>query len=523
MWRWMMHAVPAGSTPWLLAHEMRLVLRGKWTRNKFIPWILIALFVGIAMMSGVPLAKAFPGRVVFSPLFSAAVFIGCLFLFAISVSQALTMTIQLFFERGDFDLLLSSPVPPSRVLFVRLLTIAFSPFLYFGAFLTCVLLPMMIFDDPRLFGAYGVLAVVCLFSALAAVSLGMGLYRWLGPRRTRTVGHLLAIVFAMIFIVCAQVPQYFEYHPLAGDARTVVHTQLMYWFAPGSPLSWPGQAALGSPWALAGLLLFAVLAFWLMTERLGHSFAGMAATSQGSDAPRRAKHTDRPLSGFTGSPLWVMVRKEWRQLIRDPMLLSQVLMQGLIVLPMVFGMYFGASAADAEAGAHSVVQMHAISMISMAISLIFVTAMISGALVEIIVMGEDGPDLLASAPMTQDRIRFAKLFAALFPVGVLALILGIGLVIADPWTGCVALVMCFLAAYSVCYITFWYEKPQPQKNFRRRHVDGALITRLSKLFLSFCFMPATALAVLQSLWALAFMVLPVAFLGILYACRRYDV
>lgn len=521
MWQKLMGMVPVGSTPWLLAHELRVSTRRATLNNKFMPLILIGLLVVVCLGAGMPLARQFPGPVMLTPHIAASILIGCLFLLAISISQSLTVTIQMFFERGDFDLLFSSPIPPSRVLYVRLIAIAFSPFLYFSAFLTCILLPLMVLDDPRLFGAYGVLAVISILSALIAVALGMALYRWFGPRRTRMVGHFLAVTFAAIFIVCAQAPQYFEYHPLSPEAQHIVHHTLDAWFGPHSPLLWPGEAVFGAPGPLIGLILFAVLAFWLLASRLGHSFAAMTAAAQGKDAPVRVKNDVRPLSGFSGAPLWVLVRKEWRQLLRDPMLLSQVLLQGLFVVPMIAGLFIGSSAANAQSFPPD--KLHMISMVGLASALMFVVSVISGALVEIIVMGEDAPELVASAPISRDKVRFAKLFAALFPVGVLAVVLTAGLAVQDLWAGCIALVMCFLAAYSVCYITFWYEKPQPQKNFRRKQVEGTLITRLSKFLLTLTFIPVTALAVMKSWLALPFALLPVIVLGILYVCRRYDI
>jgi ABC-2 type transport system permease protein len=106
-----------------------------------------------------------------------------------------------FFERGDLDLLLSSPLPSRRVLTVRAVGIATTPFLWFAAILTIVILPLAAVGEVRWLAVYPMLAAIALLASATGVSLAMALFRLLGARRTRTVGQLIA---AFIGAACSR-------------------------------------------------------------------------------------------------------------------------------------------------------------------------------------------------------------------------------------------------------------------------------------------------------------------------------
>src|SRR5258708_10499711 len=117
--------------------------------------------VVVTVTAGLPLASLL-GSVTFHLTailvgsFDAAVAV----LFTLILSQTLSNATLVLYERGDLDLLLSSPVPAQRVLAVRALAVATTPFLIFAGLLTPFLVPLLLFGQPHSLAASAVLGAL---------------------------------------------------------------------------------------------------------------------------------------------------------------------------------------------------------------------------------------------------------------------------------------------------------------------------------------------------------------------------
>ena len=120
------------------------------------------------------------------------------------LSQTVVAAVDAFYQRGDLDLLLSSPLSPTRILVVRALAIAVNPAMVFAALATPFLLPAAFLGHPELLASYGVIVSISLTATAAGLALAIVLFRLIGPRRTRTVAQILAALVGAIFVIASR-------------------------------------------------------------------------------------------------------------------------------------------------------------------------------------------------------------------------------------------------------------------------------------------------------------------------------
>ncbi len=234
-----------GSTLWLLGHELRLNLRAV-TMRKGGPLSLAILGIGLVVLglfAGVPLALWLRGVAVRATSRLIMTFdLGLVVIFTLILSQTLASAVTAFYTRGDLDLLLASPLPPRRVLAVRAVGVALTPYLWFALLVTPVVTPMAILGQPRWLASYLILACVALLAASAGLSLAMALFRLIGARATRTVGQLLAAVIGAAFFLVSQSVNLFPNsgRSIVGGFERWSHGGA---FEPAAPLAWPSWSS----------------------------------------------------------------------------------------------------------------------------------------------------------------------------------------------------------------------------------------------------------------------------------------
>jgi ABC-2 type transport system permease protein len=203
-----------------------------------------------------------------------------------------------------------------------------------------------------------------------------------------------------------------------------------------------------------------------------------------------------------------LVGKEWRLLRRDPLLLSQILMQLFYLLPLflVFGTRLGEDGFDrfAVAGFSS--------------GFVLLVTSLAASLAWLTVSAEDAPDLITSAPVSRDRIETAKAMAAGIPAALLLVPPAVGAsIVVAPMAGFWLLLGGGAAIVSTCLIAIWHQTPGNRKQFRRR-TRGSLLLNLGRSFVAMGWIGATALAV--SGWALAAIIPALISLGLLLALHE---
>ena len=370
------------------------------------------------------------------------------------VSHALTNATRSLYSRGDLDPILASPASAGALFAARALAIALESVTSVAIFLLPIADVLAIAAGPHWLAIYPMLAICGLFGTAIGLLAALGLFRIVGPRRTRTLSQVFATIIGATFAIGIQVG--YLAPPWFGEGlRAIVGS-------PASPLhailEVPVRAATGDGVALAMLAGLAIVAFALVTRGLGVVFArGLVQTR---DAPTGVTRSRGRVFRF--GPNAALRRKEWRLLLRDPWLASQMLVQVAYTVPLCFVLWetLGPSRGVAIAVAPGVV---------------VIATQMAGALAWITLSSEDAPEFLATAPVSRGEIARAKLTAVAVPLGaVLAVPIAI-LAVAAPLAALATLSFTLAGAVSTALLNLWRPVPGKRGDVLRRHGQSKLV------------------------------------------------
>ena len=465
-----MSAAP-GSVGWLLRHELRLawfnasggkdstgrrrpgnaaialVLLG-WAALHLLAWVTVEKLAGVA---------GDDPRILLA--ISAVVAGGATFM----LSSAIKSSVLVMFERSDLDLLLSSPLPSHSILTVRLAGVAAGTAAIYLFFLAPFAHAGLLQGQWRWLGVYpGVISVAVLCSCVAML-LTLGLVRVLGARRTRVVAQVIGALAGALMVIASQL-QALSSGQAQGRVRDLVDGLLGRDGVTDHPLLLPARAMLGEPLPMLLLSCVAGVVFVLTARRTHRFFA--RGLQLAASAPRSGPAPGAPRRHRFGRSLFEsVVVKEWRLIVRDPHLLSQVLLQLLFLLPLFFLIF-----------QRSEVQVQALGA-----GLALLCGSLTGALAWIALSAEDAPDLLLVSPASLRTVRRAKLAAAFVPVLALVAVPLLWLTIRMPAAGAI---LCFAVCGAVLgagLIVFWCGRPGARSNFKGRG-KGGIVMNMLELF-----------------------------------------
>ncbi|MBO9559695.1 MAG: hypothetical protein J7515_14085 [Caulobacter sp.] len=502
-----------GSTLWLLGHEMRLYWRnfragraGRGARGLISLVIVAAMLVGGGVLAALGLHDV---QVPINPISISLAALATAVVFTLMLSQTLSASSEALYDRNDLDLLFSSPIGPSKVLFVRSLGVAGGVLTIFALIVTPLLLPSVIWGHPGWIGVFGVLGALALASTAAGLLLAMALFALIGPRRTRTVAQVLAALVGAAFFLVSQIRTilgaqksnslFMEIERQAQEGR--LH--------PPPILGLPLRAMLGEPLPLLAILAGSAILFAVAAAALGRRFSDAAAATQGKTAARPAKATRADARrAFAAGPFLATLRKELLLISRDAALMSQVLLRVLYLIPtaLVLSRNAAHGAGPALAGGAGVVA--------------FLAGQVAGSLAWITLSAEDAPDLLAVSPARIQTLRRAKLTAAMIPVGLFLIVPIAALSWFQPSAGVWTALGAILAAWSSGLINIWHQRPGKRSDFKRRGGASWMAT-IAEMLVSALLAGATGVAV-AGLWAWALIPLGLAGAALL-SLRRSDV
>ncbi len=496
----MIRFLKAGSVPWLLAHEVRLAWRsmdGKSSEKKeglSGSKAVLILLVGVGLLGlvggGVGLAFLvwqFP--VSPSPM-AALIVTGAMgAVLTLMLTHAINASVQALYQRGDLDLLLSSPLKPRVVLTVRLVAIAAATGLLYYLLVTPFVLAAWALGQPHWLTLYGLIAGLTLLATTIGLGLTMALFRLIGPRRTRVVSQITAGIVGASAFLASQVYNFTRPRDDEEESVSALAELFQGWaasdaFQDGGWGTWAMRGLLGEALPLILFVAASLVVFAVTISALARRFAENAAAAVGDKAgPKPRRVTDR---AFAAGLTRVMVQKELRLLARDPQLLSQVLLRLLYLLPLGFILFRNAQSGVGVAfGAGAVVIM---------------AGQLAGSFSWITISAEDSPELLRSAPVQQGRVDRAKLYAALIPAMSLTAIALAGLAVIAPLATGVVLIGCLAASASAGLINIWRQKPAQRRDFQKGS-KGSILVGIAEFVVGALWATATGMAVGGMIWA----------------------
>jgi ABC-2 type transport system permease protein len=421
-----------------------------------------------------------------STLFSATLIVA-LYL-SLLLSQAMETVTRTLYSRGDLDLVLSSPVTPARLFAVRIVTNAVLMALMAVALVAPFVDALIFAGGPRWLAAYAAAGSAGLIAGAVAVAVTVGLFRLLGPRRTRIVAQVAAAVIGAAFAIGLQVSAIMVYGGVSRAVFAASPAMLLHLPAATSLLWLPARALLGDLPSLAVVVGAAVgllaLTATVFAPRLGEHSLAASAIAPSTGHRRRRAHDFRVASASAA-----LRHKEWLLLRRDPWLVSQTLTQMLYLIPpaLLLIRNFGSSS-----GTFVVVVMVLVS----------VGGQLAGALAWLAVSGEDAPDLVRAAPVSPGAVTRAKVEAVMGAVALLLAPLMIAVAVMAPLHALAAVIGTGCSAASTILIQLWFRAQAKRSLFRRRHTSSRIAT-FAEALVSFSWAAAAGLAAAGTWFALA--------------------
>ncbi len=367
-------------------------------------------------------------------------------IFSFMLASALRSSVEALFERGDLDLLLSSPISSHSVFTVRLAAMTVMNTSIYLLFLAPLAHAGLVFGRWRLLAVYPVLLSMGALAASLAMLITLLLVRWFGVRVARVSAQVLGALFGAALFLGTQMMRTAVAAPFKralADFTARLGPDSVAWI--------PAHAALGEPLPLLAVSLVAVAAFFV-TAYLTHSVF-VNGVQQAAGAERVAKApAGAPRMHFGRGLTHALVLKEWRLIRRDPQLISQVLLQMLYMLPICIPLF-------AQTGA---------SLPSIGAVLTFLCSSLSSSLTWIVVSAEDAPDLLLAAPIRPAAVRRAKLVAVVAPVLALVALPLTWTGARAPLAGVILALLVGAACISAASIGSWFARPSARGAFRSR-------------------------------------------------------
>ena len=361
----------------------------------------------------------------------------------VMLSAAMNQAISVLFERSDFDLLLSSPVSPRAILLARTATMSVGAASSAALLLLPLLNGALLAISPRYAAGYLVWLLLSCAVASAGVWFTLLLVKWLGPRRARTWAQVVAALLgAGIYLL------------MQGQNFLPIDERGKFLAAMTSVLSHPvlafvARAGRGELLPLLALAVIAAAFVALTTRVLARMFIGGVQEGGAITPERKPSHARRHV--FTEGVARATFLKDVRLIVRDPLLLAQVLPSALYILPAVFGM----------------AQFAGVTLLG-PVSLV-IAVQFSTALTAVSTAGEECWDLIRMSPTPELRLRLAKLAAGMaLPAGVSFVLCTVLAILGHPWLGLLGLVYSLACGAAAAWLQVTRIKPTPRRDVMKR-------------------------------------------------------
>jgi ABC-2 type transport system permease protein len=454
---------PPGSSRWLLGHELRMAWYGAAINaggRRRMGWASIAVWAlawTLLHVGAFFLLRNLPSGPM-DPRFAVIATLALVAIAFLMLSSSLKASVLALFERGDLDLLLSSPLPSRSIFTVRLL----------GVVLACAALYLFLFGPLvhvgvalgqfRWVGVYVAIGTTATLMACFGMLLTLALVRVLGARRTRVLAQVLSAVAGAVLFLLSQSFSFFSQTAQSGAAERTAHRLLRSpLFALDSPLWFPGRAVLGDPLAALGMAVLGIAAFALTAGRT-HRFFVHGVQQAASTSRALAKPAGDMRLRFRRSLFDTVVVKEWRLIARDPHLISQVLLQLVYLVPLLFLILRHNDKPGPAIGA----------------GLALLSSSLTGGLAWIVVAAEDAPDLLQSSPAAGRTIALAKLAACVLPPLLLVSLPLLWLIVRAPLAGILIGFAVVASVLSAALVVKWQARPGKRSDFKSRGKENFL-------------------------------------------------
>lgn len=411
--------------------------------------------------------------------------------------MSLMTAFMYFIDRSDLDLLLSSPIPPQKIIMSRLIAGSWRTILIFSIFSTAFIGYSALLISPLMF-SYLPLAIGLAFleAGLSFVIARFMLIKFglINGRRMVQIlgfGGLFGGVLAFQFL---KEPQKLSLNINDLSPKPLHHHFGELFF------SFLGKGLLGN-WLIAfSIMIFGLLLFVALINIVGRNFGKDVAIITGQEDSQNNNIPNNIL--FNNNILAMYFNKEVKGIIRDPTSLVQIVAPMAGLIPMLF-LIFSKNSIDKSL----------IGIICGPI-LVFLSASLSGSLAWLAVSVEEANELLLSSPANQRQIYMAKFFAAFVPALVEIILLTALIILHDLKGGILAFIFALFASLAIISVEFARPKPAKRPKMMQRPdrsifaiIFGMIMVLIWSIALSVAnysvifSLPIIAVALTMNIWA----------------------
>lgn len=490
-----------GSILWLARHQIRLSWRLGRLGKKMPSWlkpVFTILFVAfLSFTMGYGIAKAFEAAAGDYKQISSLAGAIVLTLMISGISMNMMGSFMTITEKGDLDLLLSSPIPPHRFVAARLISSAWRGFCIYAGFATIFFGASIVMISPMFASIYVVVAGFAILDAALTYMIARQALLWFGLRNGRraiitlgAVGVLVGLFGYQMVSSSGSLGQLAAKEDDPNASLVLLHDWVV---ALTSNLSWLGGTILGD-WL--GALVFPV-AGAVVSAAVLH-FAGKRydqdvafLNGQNDHAPHKARKANA--RQFRRPALVMVFHKEWLSLTRDPLFVSQLIVPLFTMVPFL-GFVWNAMANPEEQSEMAPVMGAVFAAIT-----VFNVTMLTSSLAWLTASVEEARDLLQASPLDPKIILQGKVLAASGPA-IIELFLVAALVAwAWPVAALTILVMGTATCAGACVIEFSRPRPTKRPKMTQRP-DRSLVAVLFGLGLGILWACAAGLAAAKIVW-----------------------
>ncbi|MCZ8281378.1 MAG: hypothetical protein O9286_03930 [Aquidulcibacter sp.] len=490
-----------GSILWLARHQIRLSWRLGRLGKKIPSWlkpVFTILFVAfLSFTMGYGIAKAFEAAAGDYKQISSLAGAIVLTLMISGISMNMMGSFMTITEKGDLDLLLSSPIPPHRFVAARLISSAWRGFCIYAGFATIFFGASIVMISPMFASIYVVVAGFAILDAALTYMIARQALLWFGLRNGRraiitlgAVGVLVGLFGYQMVSSSGSLGQLAAKEDDPNASLVLLHDWVV---ALTSNLSWLGGTILGD-WL--GALVFPVAGAVLSAAVL--HFAGKRydqdvafLNGQNDHAPHKARKAHA--RQFRRPALVMVFHKEWLSLTRDPLFVSQLIVPLFTMVPFL-GFVWNAMANPEEQSEMAPVMGAVFAAIT-----VFNVTMLTSSLAWLTASVEEARDLLQASPLDPKIILQGKVLAASGPA-IIELFLVAALVAwAWPVAALTILVMGTATCAGACVIEFSRPRPTKRPKMTQRP-DRSLVAVLFGLGLGILWACAAGLAAAKIVW-----------------------
>ncbi len=455
----------AGSIPWLFMHEVRVTWRSM-ELSPTVRWAGLGLML-VYFGLGVYLALSLNVAIETSTYIAVMIFISAATAFTFNISGSMRSAQHTLYEQGDLELLFTSPISPAKVIMAKLAGISISMVFWNALFLFPLLIPIAAINNPELFGILAVVVTISILATSIGLWLTLLIVHFVGPGSARRVIQIIAaFIGAAIFVVSQLAP-----HLGSGDQgrfQSLYLWCLSHGVGIDGISGLPGRASFGDPLALIIMIGAAVTLFWFTAWSLQTQFLRVYQSAANKHVAKPAKSVDIRKS-FSNHAGFMIIRKEYLLLLREPSLVYNVLLQLIFMTPLLVG--FGQAT------------KLLLLMPGAAFMSVFAAAKLVGDITGLAISSEDTPDLLKVSPLPASWITRWKLYGVMLISVPLTLVIPLIMVFRSPTAAALTLVMTIVAGALAAAIELKYSKPRTRHKFRRRG-SGSVVAYVLGLVMS---------------------------------------